>query len=107
MIRGKKLMRPLRKLKIQDKAEMNEKPIPDFIDEKEELTLLSAVNYIVTLAEDSELSALFFEKADLTDLSHTFQNVRVSQKFKLCCWRSSSNRAQQAISQTYRMWHTL
>ena len=57
-------MRPLRKLKIQDKAEMNEKPIPDFIDEKEELTLLSAVNYIVTLAEDSELSALFFEKAD-------------------------------------------
>ena len=64
MIRGKKVMRPLRKLKIQDKAEMNEKPIPDFIDEKEELTLLSAVNYIVTLAEDSELSALFFEKAD-------------------------------------------
>ena len=64
MIRGKKVMRPLRKLKIQDKAEMNEKSIPDFIDEKEELTLLSAVNYIVTLAEDSELSALFFEKAD-------------------------------------------
>ena len=45
MIRGKKVMRPIRKLKIQDKAEMNEKPIPDFIDEKEELTMLSAVNY--------------------------------------------------------------
>lgn len=64
MIRGKKVMRPIRKLKIQDKADMNEDLIKDFIDENEELTLLMAVNCIVTLAEDSELSSSFFEKAD-------------------------------------------
>ena len=63
MIRGKKI-KPLRKLKIQEKAEMNEELKPDFIDESAELTLLSAVNCIVTLAEDSGLSSLFFEKAD-------------------------------------------
>ena len=57
-------MRPIRKLKIQDKADMNEDLIKDFIDENEELTLLMAVNCIVTLAEDSELSSSFFEKAD-------------------------------------------
>lgn len=60
MIGGKKNRKPLRRLKIQE-AEMNEEL--NFIDEGEELTLLSAVNYIVTLAEDSELSSLFFEKA--------------------------------------------
>lgn len=64
MIRGKKVMRPIRKLNIQDKADMNEDLIKDFIDENEELTLLMAVNCIVTLAEDSELSSSFFEKAD-------------------------------------------
>ena len=64
MIRGKKMRKPLRKLKIQGEAEMEQELTPDFIDENEELTLLSSVNIIVTLAEDSELSAMFFEKAD-------------------------------------------
>ena len=64
MIRGKKMRKPLRKLKIQGEAEMEQKLTPDFIDENEELTLLSSVNIIVTLAEDSELSPMFFEKAD-------------------------------------------
>ena len=36
----------------------------EIIDENEELTLLSSVNIIVTLAEDSGLNAMFFEKAD-------------------------------------------
>ena len=91
MIRGKKVMRPIRKLKIQDKADMNEDLIKDFIDENEELTLLMAVNCIVTLAEDSELSSSFFEKAD---------------RF-ITCWHSLSSRAQQAISLTSRMWQTI
>ncbi len=64
MIRGKKIRKPLRKLKIQEKAEMEQELTPDFIDENEELTMLSSVDLIVTLAEDSELSSLFFEKAD-------------------------------------------
>ena len=64
MIRGKKMRKPLRKLKIQGEAEMEQELTPDFIDENEELTLLSSVNIIVTLAEDSELSPMFFEKAD-------------------------------------------
>ena len=64
MIRGKKMRKPLRKLKIQEKAELEQELTPDFIDDNEELTLLSSVNIIVTLAEDSELSSLFFEKAD-------------------------------------------
>ena len=64
MIRGKKMRKPLRKLKIQEKAELEQVLTPDFIDDNEELTLLSSVNIIVTLAEDSELSSLFFEKAD-------------------------------------------
>ncbi len=51
MIRGKKMRKPLRKLKIQEKAEMEQELTPDFIDENEELTLLSSVNIIVTLAE--------------------------------------------------------
>ena len=43
---------------------MSEELTLDFIDDNEELNLLSAINCIVTLAEDSELSTLFFEKAD-------------------------------------------
>ena len=64
MIRGKKMRKPLRKLKIQDQTEMDQVLDPDYMDENEELTLLSAINNIVTLAEDSELSASFFKKAD-------------------------------------------
>ena len=54
----------MRKLKIQEHTEMSEELTLDFIDDNEELNLLSAINCIVTLAEDSELSTLFFEKAD-------------------------------------------
>lgn len=64
MIGGKKVRKPLRKLKIQEQLERNENQNPDFIDDSEELNLLSAINHIVTLAEDSELSTSFFEKAD-------------------------------------------
>ena len=46
MIRGKKIRKPLRKLKIQEKAEMEQELTPDFIDENEELTMLSAVDLI-------------------------------------------------------------
>lgn len=56
------MRKPLRRLKIQEEADIG--LTPDFIDEGEELTMLSAINSIVTLAEDSELSNLFFEKAD-------------------------------------------
>ena len=59
---GKKMRKPLRRLKIQEQAEM-EKQV-DFIDDGQELTMLSAINSIVTLAEDSELSTMFLEKAD-------------------------------------------
>ena len=38
MIRGKKIRKPLRKLKIQEKAEMEQELTPDFIDENEELS---------------------------------------------------------------------
>ena len=61
MIRGKKIRKPLRRLKIQEEESTL---TPDFVDDGEELTLLSAINSIVTLAEDSELSTAFFEKAD-------------------------------------------
>lgn len=64
MIGGKKMRKPLRRLKIQDQLGVDEGLTPDFIDDNEELTLLSAINCIVTLAEDSELSTLFFEKAE-------------------------------------------
>ena len=64
MIGGKKVRKSLRKLKIQEQLEKNENQNPDFIDDSEELNLLSAINHIVTLAEDSELSTSFFEKAD-------------------------------------------
>ncbi len=64
MIKGKKMRKPLRRLKIQEEAELEQELTPDFIDENEELTLLSSVNIIVTLAENSELNAVFFEKAD-------------------------------------------
>ena len=101
MIRGKKMRKPLRKLKIQEKAEMEQELTPDFIDENEELTLLSSVNIIVTLAEDSGLSAMFFERQ--TVLFPTFQNVRVSQRSRLCFWLFSSSRVQQATNPTSQM----
>ena len=50
MIRGKKMRKPLRRLKIQD--EEDSALTPDFVDDGEELTLLTAINSIVTLAED-------------------------------------------------------
>ena len=59
---GKKMRKPLRRLKIQEQAEMEMQA--DFIDDGQELTMLSAINSIVTLAEDSELSTMFLEKAD-------------------------------------------
>ena len=64
MIRGKKMRKPLRRLKIQDEQDENLNLGQDFIDDGSELTLLSAINCIVTLAEDSELSNAFFEKAE-------------------------------------------
>lgn len=64
MIRGKKMRKPLRRLKIQDELDENLNLGQDFIDDGSELTLLSAINCIVTLAEDSELSNAFFEKAE-------------------------------------------
>ena len=39
MIGGKKMRKPLRRLKIQDQLEMDEELTPDFIDDNEELTL--------------------------------------------------------------------
>jgi hypothetical protein len=62
MIRGKKMKKPLRRLKIQDEEDFA--LTPDFVDDGEELTLLTAINSIVTLAEDSQLSDAFLEKAD-------------------------------------------
>ena len=91
MIRGKKIRKPLRKLKIQEKAEMEQELTPDFIDENEELTMLSAVDLIVTLAEDSELSSLFFEKADrfITFLSER-QGITKIQAVLLALFAESS-----------------
>ena len=59
---GKNMRKPLRRLKIQEQTEM--KLQPDFIDDGQELTMLSAINNIVTLAEDSKLNTMFFEQAD-------------------------------------------
>ena len=42
------MRKPLRRLKIQDQLEVDEELNPDFIDDNEELTLLSAINCIVT-----------------------------------------------------------
>ena len=64
MIRGKKMRKPLRRLKIQNEMTVDSELVQDFVDDGSELTLLSAINCIVTLAEDSELSNAFFEKAD-------------------------------------------
>ena len=47
---GKKMRKPLRRLKIQEQTEMELQP--DFIDDGQELTMLSAINSIVTLAEE-------------------------------------------------------
>lgn len=91
MIGGKKIRKPLRKLKIQEKAEMEQELTPDFVDENEELTMLSAVDLIVTLAEDSELSSLFFEKADrfITFLSER-QGITKIQAVLLALFAESS-----------------
>ena len=59
---GKKNRKPLRRLKIQDQADMD--MTPDIVDDGQELTMLSAINAIVTLAEDSELKEIFFEQAE-------------------------------------------
>ena len=58
------MRKPLRRLKIQDELDENVNHEQGFIDDGSELTLLSAINSIVTLAEDSELSNAFFEKAE-------------------------------------------
>ena len=91
MIGGKKIRKPLRKLKIQEHTEMDEEFTPDFIDDNEELNLLSAINCIVTLAEDSELSTLFFEKADrfITYLSER-QGITKNQAVLLSLFIESS-----------------
>jgi len=91
MIGGKKMRKPLRRLKIQDQLEVDEELTPDFIDDNEELTLLSAINCIVTLAEDSELSTLFFEKADrfITYLSER-QGITKIQAVMLALFIESS-----------------
>ena len=91
MIRGKRMKMPLRKLKKHGGAEMEQELAPDFIDENEELTLLSSVNLIVTLAEDSELSSMFFEKADrfITYLSER-QGVTKIQAVLLALFIESS-----------------
>ena len=64
MIRGKKMQKPLRRLKIQEQAEMEQELMRNCQDEDAELTLLSAISRIVSLAEDSELSKDFFDRAD-------------------------------------------
>ena len=92
MIRGKKIRKPLRKLKIQEKAEMEQELTPDFIDENEELTMLSAVDIIVTLAEDSQIALLL-----------SFQNVRASRRYRLCYWLYSLSRVPQATNLISRM----
>ena len=58
------MRKQLRKLRIQKKDVLEQEQVPDFIDENEELTMLSAVNGIVTLAEDSRLKPSFFERGD-------------------------------------------
>ena len=70
---------------------MEQELTPDFIDENEELTMLSAVDLIVTLAEDSELSSLFFEKADrfITFLSER-QGITKIQAVLLALFAESS-----------------
>lgn len=90
MIRGKKMSKPLRRLKIQEQAG-NEELTPDFIDEIEELTLLSAINCIVTLAEDSELKESFLKKADrfITYLSER-QGISKMQAVLLALFIESS-----------------
>ena len=56
------MRKPLRRLKIQDQGDIELHT--DFVDDGQELTMLSAINTIVTLAEDSELNTMFFEQAD-------------------------------------------
>ena len=62
MMKGKKMSKPLRKLHFQDMADADQKT--DFVDDGAELTMLTAIDTIVTLAEDSRLSNDFFEQAD-------------------------------------------
>ena len=75
------MKKPLRRLKIQEETETD--LVPDFVDDGEELTLLTAINSIVTLAEDSALSNSFFEKADrfITYFSERHKHASL----RLCC----------------------
>ena len=61
-IGGKKMRKPLSRQWKLEHGDNESNPVS--VDEDEELTMLSAVNSIVTLAEDSALSKAFFEKAD-------------------------------------------
>ena len=83
------MRKPLRRLKIQD--EEDSALTPDFVDDGEELTLLTAINSIVTLAEDSQLSDAFLEKADrfITYLSER-QDVTKIQAVLLALFIESS-----------------
>ena len=83
------MKKPLRRLKIQD--EEDSALTPDFVDDGEELTLLTAINSIVTLAEDSQLSDAFLEKADrfITYLSER-QDVTKIQAVLLALFIESS-----------------
>ena len=83
------MKKTLRRLKIQD--EEDSALTPDFVDDGEELTLLTAINSIVTLAEDSQLSDAFLEKADrfITYLSER-QDVTKIQAVLLALFIESS-----------------
>ena len=83
------MKKPLRRLKIQDEEDFA--LTPDFVDDGEELTLLTAINSIVTLAEDSQLSDAFLEKADrfITYLSER-QDVTKIQAVLLALFIESS-----------------
>ena len=83
------MSKPLRRLKIQDQVDTETRA--DLIDDGAELTLLSAINCIVTLAEDSELSNTFLEQADrfITFLSEK-QGVTKIQAVLLALFIESS-----------------
>ena len=85
----KKMKRPLRRMKLHGTTVNG--MLPDFVDEEQELTMLSAVNNIVTLAEDSELNTKFFEQADrfMTYLSER-QGITKAQTVMLALFVESS-----------------
>lgn len=89
MTMGRKLNRPLRQLKSQNRSET--KTMKDLLEGNAKLTLLSAVNAIVTLAEDSKLNSTFFQQADrfVTFLSEK-QGVTKIQAVMLALFIESS-----------------